>query len=637
MAERRKILIDLTRNSRPDPHGYETVYGHPRKRFPGTPPDMIDLATIPPDIECAERAVSERIERIRSETGSDVHSRRLFWLIDHRDFYSHLLNQFTRLEQVYHILDKEQADIHLKVHEDDAVIIEFFDPVRKPGITFHIVKRGTLSKRPWTLQPFRKIIFILSLSATLIMALTRKLISRRKTRILMNDVPESVFLSMEPGHEWDFNRKFNPHQHIVQKVLADGNMSYIHLDFLAPNIPFLHYMMDKLKHSKNYLPLEVFLPWKDVAAYFLDSWKLRRQFEILLGKMLATTNYSYALVPDNLLKMISIVPPFLVAYDRSLQQLMKRKKILGAFFQPEAGLVGRWVGPLFTSRGIRFIGVEHGLIHRSNIAYRHLAHHINPVDYVNAAEDPEFCPLPHYTLVWSQKVRKLLVDTFNYPPESVIVTGNPQISMLTGTQQARDTVPSGALLRASGKKIILLATRTGGKGHTEEFDKSLLRSVYSIPLLLGDHFILCKLHRLEGSRLHEAIYRELGLNNQMAFITRDMDIISAMKMSDLVVSVRSTTVFEAMAIQKPVLIVNPGNADNDAVQLRNTGGVYYATDLEGILNELERIRTGMIPAQMKQAQLELAQEKLGELDIDTYKRTSGFVQEVFSMHVHEAA
>ena len=66
-------------------------------------------------------------------------------------------------------------------------------------------------------------------------------------------------------------------------------------------------------------------------------------------------------------------------------------EILKLFFLVQkVGMYGRWIGPMFTSKNICFVGVQHGLIDKNNYAYKHDIQEVNPHDYCNVKQDPNY-------------------------------------------------------------------------------------------------------------------------------------------------------------------------------------------------------------------------------------------------------
>ena len=87
----------------------------------------------------------------------------------------------------------------------------------------------------------------------------------------------------------------------------------------------------------------------------------------------------------------------------------------------------------------------------------------------------------------------------------------------------------------------------------------------------------CKLHNLESKKAHLKYFRKLDLNREQGLIMRNIDIVDAIKICDMMLSVRSTVIYEAMYFKKPIFIMNPKNIDTICIDIaKKDWGIYIA-------------------------------------------------------------
>ena len=638
-----EILINLTDSSNYFMKGYTACYGY-KKTIPESLKDSYcNIKFIPIEtVKVCQNEIENRTDgyfnnarkRIRKleNNRSKYDINMLFWLIDHRDLYYNIYEKFTVFEKLRSIFRNHQlCKFHIILKESQLIIKDFIqtdNDLISCTLKISIEKERLIKNRIENIILFQYIYNIIFTFCILLFILIKKTIYYISSSNRNSD--KNIILSITSPDTWDPDKGTDKNQNIIHTTLAKNNQEYLYIDYITHNGIYFKNLISKLKNG-NFLPLEYYFPMRKLFTYFYNSISIFKGFRTirnLIEESFADKNNKANTLDFKTGLIFDSASPFLASYELCIKELLIHHKVKLVFFQPEAGLFGRWFGPMFTSKGIPFIGVQHGLIRENNVTYKHLKTHINPEDYKNSEKNPNYCPLPTCTLVWSDYVKDLLVEKYHYPPEAIYVTGNPQYSKNKEKKETDYDEIRKNIDLPTDKKIVLLTVRTSGMGHTAEYDNKVLELVYKLPQLNYNYFILCKLHGLESEKMHSDVYRQLKLNKEQALITRDIDIMTAITISDIVISVRSTTIFEAMSLGRPVMIINPENMDQDALDIGKSGGVFYATNTEELIKQLDIISTNNVSDNMKEIQGRLVGEKLGDISLDPDKLIENFIQNI---------
>jgi len=198
--------------------------------------------------------------------------------------------------------------------------------------------------------------------------------------------------------------------------------------------------------------------------------------------------------------------------------------------------------------GIKTIGIQHGIIHKGHFDYS--------IDNLGTTNSILGCPIPTYLLVFGEFYRKLLVETFSYPGDRVITVGNPAYeSVPTEIMDSRRQKILFDLGLDPSKKIVLVATSMHqakyGRG---DYDVLIVKSLAESLFKIGNDFqVLVKVHPIEDPADYLKIIREKNATSLTVIEEYPMQQLIAV--CDVFVSVLSTTIFEAMVMNKPVIIV----------------------------------------------------------------------------------
>jgi len=217
----------------------------------------------------------------------------------------------------------------------------------------------------------------------------------------------------------------------------------------------------------------------------------------------------------------------------------------------EAGGWGRALVIAARRRGIPVCGIQHGFIHRHWMNYLH-----EPDEMAAAAGGtgtPGF-PRPDLTLLFDRFALTHLTTGGAFPASTLDVMGNPRLDalaaaarLLTDDSRRQARTQLGA---APGARIVLLATK-----YRERARRSLA-ALFDAVRRMPDVHLAIRCHPAETPAPYLALAQ--GAPN-IAVAPPAVDLVSALAVADLVVTVNSTVALEGMALGVTALALNLPN------------------------------------------------------------------------------
>jgi hypothetical protein len=202
-------------------------------------------------------------------------------------------------------------------------------------------------------------------------------------------------------------------------------------------------------------------------------------------------------------------------------------------------------------RGIPTLAVQHGVIHSEHKGYMYRKHEISPD---GSAKSP-YCPIPDKTAVYGPVHKHMLTKLSAYPEGSVVVTGQPRYDRLKHVERLYSRE---RFLRKYNidlnDKIILWTTQCHALSADE--NRRNLRCVLEVVRDLTNVTLIIKQHPGEGMNHTRMIKDYLVKYKTNAVMTPgDSDTYEQLYACDLMISRTSTTVIEAVALDKPVIML----------------------------------------------------------------------------------
>jgi len=196
--------------------------------------------------------------------------------------------------------------------------------------------------------------------------------------------------------------------------------------------------------------------------------------------------------------------------------------------------------------------------------------------------------LPDITCVFGQYHYDLLTKNSIYKPEQVVVTGQPRYDILYHADKIYDKEKFIKKYKINpDHKIILWTTQCHGLSEEENIKN--FKAVFETMRNLKDVTLVIKQHPGEGRRYTKMIGKYLNKYKLNAVVMpKDSDTYEQIFVCDLMMTRHSTTAMEAVALNKPVIILNL-SGEPDPVEYVKEGvalGVYKEEDLKPTIEKL---------------------------------------------------
>ena len=303
-------------------------------------------------------------------------------------------------------------------------------------------------------------------------------------------------------------------------------------------IPFEMFITDELQNGSK-KPIE-YLTKRIIALY--EKKEFREAFVYQGIQMWSTLELLFKAL------MAKIYLPNYILTIEAAKLLLSQVRPKSIFLPYETGVYAMAFIVTAEELGIKTIGMQHGIIHKAHFDYS--------IDNLRTKTSSVGCPIPTYLLVFGEFYRKLLVETFSYPSDRVITVGNPAYESVP--TEIMDSRRQKILLDIGldpSKKTVLVAT----SGHQAkygrgDYDVLIVKALSeSLAQMGNDIQVLVKVHPIEDAAEYLKIVREKNAPNLT--VIEEYPIQQLIAICDVFVSVLSTTIFEAMVMNKPVIIV----------------------------------------------------------------------------------
>ena len=270
--------------------------------------------------------------------------------------------------------------------------------------------------------------------------------------------------------------------------------------------------------------------------------------------------------------------PFYMKLINSLEIYFETHKQKVVFVPYETGPYALSIISVCKKFKIKTIGVQHGYIYDGNPMYVF-------GKYVNDEYNNSF-PFPDEMLLFGKSAKNIL-RKYSYPENRLNDFGNPAFFNIETMKNSFDkrklfekyNIPNNA-------KVILFTTGKLQKFYTAhgkyDYDEQIWRKLIEIKQKQSDLFIILKPHPQEENI---TIYKEIMKNISNVIITQD-SIFELIQTADIVISVFSSTMIDALCFDKPVIKIKFENEKNSIFDLTD---VVIETKLEELSNVIYKI------------------------------------------------
>ena len=266
------------------------------------------------------------------------------------------------------------------------------------------------------------------------------------------------------------------------------------------------------------------------------------------------------------------------------------------------------------------LAIQHGNISPGHIGYLHTR------EEISCETAPQYYSLPDKMAVYGPWVKKVLVEDGNYPEDNVVVTGQARYDFLARADRTFSREAFCKRLKLSeGRKIALVCTQpfTIFEERTA-FLESVLRALKGFPEVQ----IVIKPHPLEKRRWSEGVAGGQGV--QAVILPPRSNTYQALYACDIMLASFSTTITEAIILDKPVVVVNLSGKP-DFIPYAESGaalGVYRDQDIAPAIRKALYDRA--VRQSLKRARAKFALEHCHKVDGKAGERVVRLIEQMIA-------
>lgn len=203
------------------------------------------------------------------------------------------------------------------------------------------------------------------------------------------------------------------------------------------------------------------------------------------------------------------------------------------------------------------LAIQHGIIHPSFKSHMYLKSDISPDGEMHSP----YCPLVDKTAVFGSYYEDILTKLSAYPPNSVVVTGQPKYDSICNFNQYSKVHLALKYKINTSNRIALWAMQC--QVYAEKELDSFIECVFQAIEHFNDITLIIKLHPSDSNRYFKKIdsfKRNHNVNVLMA--AKSSDIFELISLCDLMITGRSTAAMEAIILNKPIIILDSIDESN---------------------------------------------------------------------------
>lgn len=191
------------------------------------------------------------------------------------------------------------------------------------------------------------------------------------------------------------------------------------------------------------------------------------------------------------------------------------------------------------------IGLQHGRLAEVGISYNYSK------EDVYGYKGNLNCQLADKTAVFGKYCKNFLIDIGNYEPKKIVITGQPRTDIFFENKKnysKRDLCKKLGI--NPNKKLVVFATERFQDSSDAGFAlTAIIKALKNNPKTE----LIVKVHPSEEEYYYKKILEE---QDYRAIVSRDIDLYNIIFCCDLLISISSTVMFEALIADKPVLQLN---------------------------------------------------------------------------------
>jgi len=222
---------------------------------------------------------------------------------------------------------------------------------------------------------------------------------------------------------------------------------------------------------------------------------------------------------------------------------------------------------LCADKGIPCIGIQHGTMSYSPLT----VHEKEEICKGN----PQCLPRPTKLLVYGAYYMDFLVKNGHYPADELAVIGNLRYDHFVNAKKiSKKSMVEKYNLDSSKQIVLYVGNILPSQSEYEEMTRAVFRAAKELGV-----FLVVKQHPGEPS---DALYHQLANETGIKpFITKNASTLELLTACDVIIGAESTLDYEAMILDKPVIVVNLGSRPDSLPFVRENAaiGVYKSANV----------------------------------------------------------
>lgn len=428
--------------------------------------------------------------------------------------------------------------------------------------------------------------FLLDISRTLLIRVLKGIFPRRRENKQKScNLPKILFTAQDL--QWRSIRDYKTNSMKKSDAFFDSIINLAENKYklkgifpLNPSLLSLRTFFDKLRtwHIPH-TPFDMYwslTAWKkktESSNHFREAWKLLASDEKFKELCEYDGKNIYKLIEKELKYYFYFLFPLVVKHIEITKRMIEKEDPNLILMLNEYGTFQRALLMAGREKGVPVVAIQHGIItptHRG---------------YMFGKEEKGKIVLPDMTCVYGQYHYDLITQNSIYEPTQVTVTGQPRYDIL---YHADRMYSKEQFLKTHHidptHKIVLWATQCHGL--TNEENRKNFEVVFKTMESVKDVTLIIKQHPGEGEPYTGMIEKWLKTFKIHTVLTpRSSDTYEQLFICDVMMTKNSTTAMEAIALDKPVVVLNL-SGEPDVVDYVPEGvalGVYREEDLKPAL------------------------------------------------------
>ena len=369
----------------------------------------------------------------------------------------------------------------------------------------------------------------------------------------------------------------------------------------------LKIFIDKLKNwyiphkpLNLYWSMSAWRKERKAFKHFKKSWHYLINDEVFKEMCIYDEKDLYKKIKDELDLYFSGLFPHLVKYIQIARTMIRVERPDLILLLNEHGWWERTLVIAAKLENIPTLAIQHGIVHPLHKSHRYTKDEIAP----DGGVESPYCPIPDKTVVYGPYYKEILTKISAYPLNSVAVTGQPRYDIL---YHADKIYSKEEFLRkyniSPNHKVILWTTQCHDLSDVENIKN--FKCVFRAMQQLKDVVLIIKQHPGDTERYTKAIMKHLKNYKINAIITpKSSDTYEQIYICDLMIARHSTTAMEAVALNKPIIVLN----------------------LSGEPDPVEYVKEGVAIGVYKEVELKLAIEKLLKDDSELVRNRKDYIR-----------